>query len=95
MRGIKHVLTERFYAWEDAVKLAEQDPEVDLTGNSTPYTPSEFLEEELADEFVEEEAAEEEIRAEEEVKEAQQAPVPEADPTAQPTPKVPGDAPRI
>ena len=28
MRAIKHVLTERFYAWEDAVKLAEGDKEI-------------------------------------------------------------------
>jgi len=30
MRCIKHVLTERWYAWEDARKLAETDPEVNL-----------------------------------------------------------------
>jgi len=30
MRGIKHVLTERWYAWEEARKLAETDPEVNL-----------------------------------------------------------------
>lgn len=28
---IKHVLTERWYAWEDAWKVARRDPEVDLT----------------------------------------------------------------
>lgn len=44
MRGIKHVLTERFYAWEDAVKLAEQDPEIDLSDPEKPYKPSSFLE---------------------------------------------------
>ena len=46
MVAIKHALTERFYAWEDAVKLAEDDPEVDLSGNGNPYTPLEYLEEE-------------------------------------------------
>lgn len=37
--GIKHVLTERFYAWEDARNLAEQDPEVDLSGRGPAYAP--------------------------------------------------------
>ncbi|KAK4181898.1 mitochondrial 39-S ribosomal protein L47 (MRP-L47)-domain-containing protein [Triangularia setosa] len=46
MRGIKHVLTERFYAWEDAVKMAENDPEIDLSGKGRPFTPKEYLEEE-------------------------------------------------
>ncbi|KAK0735892.1 mitochondrial 39-S ribosomal protein L47 (MRP-L47)-domain-containing protein [Apiosordaria backusii] len=46
MRGIKHVLTERFYAWEDAVKLAENDPEVNLSGKGKAFTPKEYLEEE-------------------------------------------------
>jgi large subunit ribosomal protein L47 len=45
MRAIKHTLTERFYAWEDAVKLAENDPEVNLTGNGPAFTPSDYLEE--------------------------------------------------
>lgn len=68
MRGIKHVLTERFYAWEDAVKLAESDPEIDLSGKGRAFTPKEFLEEEAADAkvvdyLVEEEVAE--VKAEE------------------------------
>jgi len=45
MRGIKHVLTERHYAWEDAVKLAEQDPEIDISGDGVVFTPMEYLEE--------------------------------------------------
>lgn len=56
MRGIKHVLTERQYAWEDALKLAENDPEVNLSGDGNPvYTPLEYLEEaeELVDEQIE------------------------------------------
>ncbi len=53
MRSIKHVLTERFYLWEDAVKLAETDPEVDLTGTGQPFTPSTYLEGEEGEEVVE------------------------------------------
>lgn len=37
--GIKHVLTERFYAWEDAVKLAEKDPEIVFTEKGVEYRP--------------------------------------------------------
>ncbi|KAJ4300455.1 54S ribosomal protein L4 mitochondrial [Collariella sp. IMI 366227] len=44
MRSIKHALTERFYAWEDAVKLAATDPEVNLTGSGPAFTPAEYLE---------------------------------------------------
>ncbi|TLD21505.1 hypothetical protein PspLS_08996 [Pyricularia sp. CBS 133598] len=40
MQAIKHVLTERFYAWEDARKLAMEDPEINLSGNGPIYTPS-------------------------------------------------------
>jgi large subunit ribosomal protein L47 len=47
MRSIKHALTERFYAWEDAVKLAKDDPEVDLSGEGNAYTPMEHLEADL------------------------------------------------
>ncbi|EFQ27625.1 uncharacterized protein GLRG_02769 [Colletotrichum graminicola M1.001] len=39
MKAIKHVLTERFYVWEDARRLAEEDPEVDLSGEGEAYTP--------------------------------------------------------
>ncbi|KAL2021954.1 hypothetical protein VTK56DRAFT_6373 [Thermocarpiscus australiensis] len=46
MRAIKHALTERFYAWEDAVKLAETDPEVNLSGDGPAFTPRNYLEEE-------------------------------------------------
>ncbi|KAI0152215.1 MRP-L47-domain-containing protein [Hypoxylon sp. NC0597] len=47
MKSIKHALTERFYLWEDARKLAETDPEVDLSNTNRPYTPSSYLEEEI------------------------------------------------
>jgi len=41
MRGIKHVLTERWYTWEDARKAAETDQEIDLhaEGEKRAYTP--------------------------------------------------------
>ncbi|KAI5251628.1 MRP-L47-domain-containing protein [Aureobasidium subglaciale] len=40
-RAIKHVLTERWYAWEDARMLAEQDPSVNLYPDpgEPSYTP--------------------------------------------------------
>lgn len=66
MRAIKHVLTERYYAWEDAVKLAESDPEVNLSGRGTPFTPMEYLEE---DDLPETEMTEEDLKAFEEVTE--------------------------
>ncbi|CRK25351.1 hypothetical protein BN1723_003258, partial [Verticillium longisporum] len=40
MQGIKHVLTERYYLWEDARELAKNDPEIDLSGNGEAYQPS-------------------------------------------------------
>ncbi|KAI1767392.1 MRP-L47-domain-containing protein [Hypoxylon sp. FL1150] len=45
MKSIKHALTERFYLWEDARKLAETDPEIDLGNYKNPYQPSSYLEE--------------------------------------------------
>ncbi|KAI1142146.1 MRP-L47-domain-containing protein [Hypoxylon sp. FL0543] len=47
MKSIKHALTERFYLWEDARKLAENDPEIDLSDTNRPYAPSTYLEEEI------------------------------------------------
>jgi hypothetical protein len=40
-RAIKHVLTERWYAWEDARLLAEGDASVNLypAEGETAYTP--------------------------------------------------------
>lgn len=55
MRAIKHVLTERYYAWEDAYKLAQSDPEINLAnaGTGQPiFTPREYFEEEEVDEAV-------------------------------------------
>ncbi|KAI0445907.1 mitochondrial 39-S ribosomal protein L47 (MRP-L47)-domain-containing protein [Xylaria telfairii] len=45
MVSIKHVLTERWYLWEDARKLAETDPEIDLSNTQSPFTPADYLEE--------------------------------------------------
>jgi large subunit ribosomal protein L47 len=53
MRAIKHVLTERFYTWEDARELAKQDPEIDLSGKGPTYIPL------AGDDFVEEYVGEE------------------------------------
>lgn len=46
MKAIRHVLTERYYLWEDAVELAKEDPEINLSGEGQVYTPQEFLVEE-------------------------------------------------
>lgn len=34
------MLTERYYSWEDARKLAKDDQEVDLSGEGPAHTPS-------------------------------------------------------
>ena len=38
-RAIKHVLTERYYAWQEAVEIAKSDPTVDLSGGIPAYNP--------------------------------------------------------
>ena len=40
-RAIKHALTERFYSWEDARRVAKDDPTVNLkaSGDETAFTP--------------------------------------------------------
>jgi hypothetical protein len=41
-KAIKHALTERYYSWEDARKLAESDPEIDIEEDGTMrYVPIE------------------------------------------------------
>lgn len=60
-RGIKQALTERFYSWEDARKLAANDPEVDLSEKGPAYVPENFVEETAAEEEIVEEAAPEEV----------------------------------
>jgi large subunit ribosomal protein L47 len=43
MKSIKHALTERFYTWEDAVGVAQDDPEVDMNaGEGEAYIPSTY-----------------------------------------------------
>jgi large subunit ribosomal protein L47 len=55
MKAIRHVLTERYYVWEDAVELAKEDPEINLSGEGQVYTPQEFLVEEDQPEEISEE----------------------------------------
>lgn len=45
-RAIKQVLTERYYSWQEAEKLAREDPEIDFSGNVPLYTSEDFIEEE-------------------------------------------------
>ncbi|KAL2753430.1 hypothetical protein ACRALDRAFT_1077508 [Sodiomyces alcalophilus JCM 7366] len=52
MKAIKHVLTERYYVWEDSYQLAKQDPEVNLSGKGEAYTP--LYEQQEEDFFVKE-----------------------------------------
>lgn len=73
MRAIKHVLTERYYVWEDARKLAAEDPEINLwaeegepaySGYVAPGIPKLKPEPELEPEVVAEDQAVEETSAE-------------------------------
>ncbi|KAF3904304.1 hypothetical protein ABW21_db0208566 [Orbilia brochopaga] len=41
-RAIKHALTERYYAWQEALKVADSDPEIDLSGRGPAYNPKPF-----------------------------------------------------
>ncbi|KAK5005658.1 54S ribosomal protein L4 mitochondrial, partial [Cryomyces antarcticus] len=41
-RAIKHALTERFYAWEDARKVAANDEEINFSGEGRVYIPQDF-----------------------------------------------------
>ncbi|KAF8429532.1 50S ribosomal protein L4 [Tirmania nivea] len=43
-RAIKHVLTERYYAWQEAKELAKLDPQVNLTGHGPAYDAMVFEE---------------------------------------------------
>ncbi|KAK3905441.1 mitochondrial 39-S ribosomal protein L47 (MRP-L47)-domain-containing protein [Staphylotrichum tortipilum] len=101
MRAIKHTLTERFYLWEDAVKVAETDPEVDLSGTGPPFTPKTYLEdvEEGAEGAEGAEGKAEEGQAAEAVQETTEQKAEEpaaADPATIPaTSKAPTEAPRL
>lgn len=95
MRAIKHALTERFYAWEDAVKVAQNDPEVNLSGNGPAFTPSDYLE----GEAVAESAAEGEQQVAEAVEETGEKSAPAAaatpEPATIPSSKPQAEAPRL
>jgi large subunit ribosomal protein L47 len=60
MKGIRHTLSERYYAWQDAVMIAEQDPEINLQGgegnvyNAAEYNDALMLEQ-MDEEFTAEE----------------------------------------
>ncbi|KAI9883725.1 MAG: 54S ribosomal protein L4 mitochondrial [Watsoniomyces obsoletus] len=50
-RSIKHALTERFYAWEEARKLARNDPEINLSGEGPALNPQLFEDDATGEEF--------------------------------------------
>ncbi|KAF5244502.1 hypothetical protein FAUST_2322 [Fusarium austroamericanum] len=51
-RAIKHVLTERYYTWQDAVDVAMNDPEINFEGgDGQAYTPSAYEDETNAAEW--------------------------------------------
>ncbi|KAI8277226.1 hypothetical protein K4K60_007103 [Colletotrichum sp. SAR11_57] len=84
MRAIKHVLTERYYVWEDARKLAAEDPEINLwaeegepaySGYVAPAIPELGPEPELEPEVVAEDQAVEKTSAEQGAVAADGAPV--------------------
>ena len=64
-RAIKQVLTERHYSWDEARKLARDDPEIDLSGEGPAYTPSAFEEdyEDTEEDLIAQEHIREESRA--------------------------------
>ncbi|KAF4953383.1 hypothetical protein FGADI_6020 [Fusarium gaditjirri] len=56
-RAIKHVLTERYYTWQDAVGVAMSDPEINFEGGEGQvYTPSAYEDEVDAAEWTQPEA---------------------------------------
>lgn len=50
MQAIRMTLIERQYSWEDAVKLASDDPSIDLSGEGPLYDPDMLEEEHLEEE---------------------------------------------
>ena len=40
-------MTERYYAWRDAEVAANDDPEIDFSGNGPLYNPSDFIDEDV------------------------------------------------
>jgi large subunit ribosomal protein L47 len=41
-QAIRHALTERYYAWQDAHKIARTRSDIDLTGRGPAYQPEVF-----------------------------------------------------
>lgn len=76
-RGIKQVLTERYYSWRDAETVANDDPEINLSGDGSVYNPRDFDDETLEEEYEVEEAAQ-----------AVEEPITKAESTAHGTPKI-------
>lgn len=66
MKAIKHTLTERQYTWEDAIEVAESDPEIDLQAEDGQfYKPSAYEEEaDVPDTWASEEATPEASKGE-------------------------------
>jgi large subunit ribosomal protein L47 len=70
-RAIKQVLTERYYAWQEAQVLARDDSEINLEADGGPiYVPRDYLDEEVLEEVEPEqiEARHETVEATPEVK---------------------------
>ena len=44
------MLTERYYSWDEARKIARDDPEVDLSGEGPAYVMPDMFEEDIAGE---------------------------------------------
>jgi large subunit ribosomal protein L47 len=57
MKAIRHSLTERWYSWEEARKLAREDPEVDLSGDGPAYNPNALEEVDIEEEGIKEKAS--------------------------------------
>jgi large subunit ribosomal protein L47 len=55
-RGIKQVLTERYYSWKNAETVAKDDPEITFSGDGPVYNPRDFDDELLEEEYEPEEA---------------------------------------
>lgn len=69
--AIKHALTERYYAWEDAVKLAKVDPEIEFTETGVNYANKDRSKEFLDLDEDESEWEDEEVVADEGTAEAE------------------------
>lgn len=93
MKSIRHVLTERYYLWEDAVELAKEDPEINLSGVGQIYTPQEFLVEEDQPEQVSQEDFEK-LKAGEIPESLKKSTAAAVDPSTLPT-ETPKEAPRV